>query len=205
MQVDKAVEGEALLGKALAISQAQNAQNLLFQAVPLQDLSSLSFRRWHFAEAERYSRQALEIYKKEVGPDHSYVVANLRYLAGLRLFQGDYRQAESLYREALTTEEHARGLDTLEVAVCLGRLAFVLEAMGNFQAAEKSQHSGARTPLISSSATPPRFSVPVRLSPSAVNSQTTPGRFPFAVESVTLIVFPSMCAASAGRTAPPRG
>src|SRR4029450_3212910 len=53
-----------------------------------------------YAEALASSQQALAVFEREVGPDHPDVANVLNNLAGIYQDQGEYAEAERLYRRA---------------------------------------------------------------------------------------------------------
>ena len=62
-----------------------------------------------YAEAEPFARKALELSKKEFGPDHPQTGALLNNVALLYEAQGCYAEAEPLIRRSLAIREKALG------------------------------------------------------------------------------------------------
>src|SRR5215510_785361 len=72
----------------------------LEEACRLHDLA-VSFRaQGQYAEALASSQQALAVFEREVGPDHPDVANVLNNLAGIHQDQGEYTEAERLYRRS---------------------------------------------------------------------------------------------------------
>ena len=77
---------------------------------------------------------------KALGPDHPDVAANLNNLAALYYAQGDYAQAEPLFKRALAIRERALGPDHPDVATSLNNLnnlAELCSTQGNYAQAEQ--------------------------------------------------------------------
>ena len=55
------------------------------------------YEQGRYAEAERFARKALELSRKEFGPDHPHVATSLNNLAELYQAQGRYAVAKPLY------------------------------------------------------------------------------------------------------------
>ena len=88
------------------------------------------------AEAEPFSKRALAIYEKTLGPDHPYVATALGNLAELSDDQGRYADAEPLYKRALAIEEKTLGPNHRDVAVSLNNLASLYSNQGRYAEAE---------------------------------------------------------------------
>ncbi len=89
-----------------------------------------------YAEAEPFARKALELSRKEFGPDHPHTGALLNDLALLYQAQGRYAEAEPLQKSALAIMEKALGPEQPHVATSLFNHAGVLGVQGRYAEAE---------------------------------------------------------------------
>ena len=78
----------------------------------------------------------LAIEEKVLGPEHPDVAGSLYNLAYLYEFQGNYIEAEPLYRRAVVILENALGPEHPDVAPALNNLAELLRLQGNYPDAE---------------------------------------------------------------------
>ena len=76
------------------------------------------------------AKKALELAEKSLGPDHPTVATSLNNLAALFQAQGQYTQAEPLYRRSLAIREKSLGPDHPDVATSLNNLAQHYQAQG---------------------------------------------------------------------------
>ena len=114
-------------GLALAQSAALKEAFNKYQALDTQG---------RYAEAERFARKALELGRKEFGPDHPHTGAFLNNLALLHQAQGRYGEAEPLHKRALEINEKALGSEHPLVATDLNNLAALYRAQGRYAEAE---------------------------------------------------------------------
>ena len=114
-------------GLALAQSAALKEAFNKYQALDTQG---------RYAEAERFARKALELGRKEFGPDHPHTGAFLNNLALLHQAQGRYGEAEPLQKRALGIREKARGPEHPDVSQSLNNLAELDRAQGRYAEAE---------------------------------------------------------------------
>ena len=83
-----------------------------------------------------------------LGPDHPDIATSLSNLAGLYYTQGQYGQAEPLYKRSLAIREKALGPDHPNVAQILGNMAALYRATNRKQEAEKLEQGAARIRVI---------------------------------------------------------
>jgi non-specific serine/threonine protein kinase/serine/threonine-protein kinase len=88
------------------------------------------------AEAEPHLRQALEIHKRVLGPEHPDVAASLNDLASLLHDRGKRTEAEPLYREALRIRKKVLGPGHLDTSATLNDLGLLLKQQGDLDGAE---------------------------------------------------------------------
>ncbi|HET6467524.1 MAG TPA: tetratricopeptide repeat protein [Geminicoccaceae bacterium] len=94
------------------------------------------YRGGHYAEADRYLREALERGERELGPGHPEVARALNDLANLSRDRGRYGDAEPLYRRAVAIREAVLGPDHPLVAQSLNDLAVLYRNQGRHTEAE---------------------------------------------------------------------
>lgn len=88
-----------------------------------------------YTEAEPLYQRALEIYEKELGPDHPYVATSIENLANLCRDLGKYDQAKDLYQRALTLSE--KTANYFSKAAILNNLAKLYQLQGKYDQAEQ--------------------------------------------------------------------
>jgi tetratricopeptide (TPR) repeat protein len=93
-------------------------------------------RKAQHAEAERISRELLEIRRRWLGADHPDTAATYDVLAGSLKAQGKYAEAEPLYQKALAAKLEALGAGHPETATTYRNFAANLNAQGRFAEAE---------------------------------------------------------------------
>jgi tetratricopeptide (TPR) repeat protein len=130
------MEAEPLLRRALAICEANPAQDELTLGIILRSLSEFLVAFNHMAEAEPLIRRALEIHENNLGADNNQVAADLHSLAGLLQASARLEEAEPLMRRALAIDEENFGSNHPAVARHLTRLASLLKNMNRLEEAE---------------------------------------------------------------------
>ena len=102
----------------------------------LNNMGSYYHCRTLYAKAEPLYQRALEIWEKQLGPDHPEVAISLNNLAVLLKDQGKYGKAEPLCQRALAIREKQLGPDHPEIATSLNTLAALLQDQGKYCDAE---------------------------------------------------------------------
>jgi len=97
----------------------------------LRELDDLDEATW---EAEI----ALDLYREGLGPEHPRVALAIGNIANIKIVQGEYAEAESLYTEGLALSERALGPDHRQCGVFLFNLGRLQHAMGDEPAAQAS-------------------------------------------------------------------
>ena len=82
------------------------------------------------------ARKAIDMAEKHPGSAPPEVATSLSTLADLLRAQGQYAEAEGLYKHALAIDEKALGSDNPDVGVDLNNLAVLYEAQGRYALAE---------------------------------------------------------------------
>lgn len=98
--------------------------------------AELLSKQGRYNDAIVIARKALEVIKKEVGPEHPDVATSLNKLAMLYYAQSKYEQAESLFKKALEIRDNALGPEHPHVARNLCNLANVYFAQRKYEQAE---------------------------------------------------------------------
>ena len=91
----------------------------------LNNLAALYSNQGHYSEAEMLYKQALEIWKKALGPDHPDVAQSLNNLAALYYHQGYYSEAEPLLKQALEIMKNVLGPDHPDVVTISNNLTYL--------------------------------------------------------------------------------
>jgi tetratricopeptide (TPR) repeat protein len=107
-------------------------------AADYMNLGNIQFQWGHYTEAEKYHRQALEIYQAWYGNDSSNTADIMNYVAKDLVSESRYDNAEILLNEALAAFEHAYGRDPHpSVAMALGQLGTIALKRGKLDEAER--------------------------------------------------------------------
>jgi tetratricopeptide (TPR) repeat protein len=85
-----------------------------------------------YADAIPLAERSVELYERDLGPEHPYVAAVLTTLAELRRETGEHAKAEPLFQRALAIREKTLGPDHPEVATLLNELALLYGATGDY-------------------------------------------------------------------------
>jgi serine/threonine-protein kinase len=139
---------EAALKQAL--QDAHGGENSSLSAKIVANLGLLEFDWGHYAAAENYARQALNMQSKLAGTQTPAYAGALIDLAEARLFQGDASGAEPLLREALAIREQKFNAGNPAILAAQVRLGEDLTQQGKLPEAE----AGLRQALASAKAEP---------------------------------------------------
>jgi eukaryotic-like serine/threonine-protein kinase len=135
--VARQVLDEYVLGRAAKALQTQFADQPLVQA-RLHDAIGHAYRDLGlYREAEPHLRTALDLRKRELGPEHELVADSVFELAWLLLDKDDYDAAEPIVREGLALERSLHGEETEQLAEFLVMLAAVRTGKGDEDEAER--------------------------------------------------------------------
>jgi serine/threonine protein kinase len=99
-------------------------------------VSRVLSRTGTLAEGEAMARQAVEMQKKFLGPEHKDVAYTLAWLAGLQTDKGELAEAEDTLREALAMNRKLLGDRHPETAAVVANLASILLGRGKLAQAE---------------------------------------------------------------------
>ena len=82
-------------------------------------------------------KEALKVAEETFGSDHPNVATSLNNLAMLYQAQGNYAEAERLYKRALEIREKSLGPDQPQVATLLENMIEVYKSIGEKEKAER--------------------------------------------------------------------
>jgi serine/threonine-protein kinase len=126
---------EPLLTRALAEYEAMPDAPPLDRAGALTSIANLHFDLQQFAEAVPPTREALEIQRRELGPNHPEVLTSLGNLATLTARAGQPDSALALHAEVLALRR-ALGPQEQSVAVTLNNMGSLLLGVDRYDEAE---------------------------------------------------------------------
>jgi serine/threonine-protein kinase len=127
---------ESLYVTALGILRRQPPQYILNLVGVLNGLVGLASDRGDYRRAEAYAREALELQRRTLGPDHPMVTDPMGLVANELYNQRRFAEAEALIQEALAITERAVGAQHGRVALVRTALARTHAAMGRLPEAE---------------------------------------------------------------------
>ena len=99
-------------------------------------LGALQTRIGDWAEAKRYFERTVQIYEQHYGPEHAYVAAPLRNLAGAHQAAGEYAAALEILERALAICEQASGPGQRCAIGHLRSMASVMRDAGDLEGAK---------------------------------------------------------------------
>ena len=94
-------DGKRLLERALVLFESRADGGSAAAAEALTELAKAAYEQGRYAEAEKYTRQALEIRERVLGAQHPNTASSLHGLGADCNAQGRYAEAERYYRRAL--------------------------------------------------------------------------------------------------------
>ncbi len=98
--------------------------------------ASKLYQQGKYSDAEKVTKEALEVAKRTFGSDHPDVATTLNNLALLYRSQGKYAEAEPLYKRALVIYEKALGKNHPQVAQSLNNLGLLYYFQGRYARVE---------------------------------------------------------------------
>ncbi|BBD59672.1 hypothetical protein NIES2109_24610 [Nostoc sp. HK-01] len=122
--LNKAVELQKELGLEKDLASSLNNLALLYES------------QGRYSEAEPLYIQALSLYRKLLGEEHSDIATSLNNLAALYESQGRYSEAEPLYIKALALTRKLLGEEHPDIATSLNNLAALYDSQGRYSEAE---------------------------------------------------------------------
>jgi eukaryotic-like serine/threonine-protein kinase len=102
----------------------------------MSNLANVYRSQGKYAQAEALSRQALEIQRRVVGPDHPDTLYSMNNLADVYYQQSKSSQAEALYGQILAERRHALGSEHPDTMASASDLALAYRSQGKFVQSE---------------------------------------------------------------------
>jgi non-specific serine/threonine protein kinase/serine/threonine-protein kinase len=90
-----------------------------------------------YSRAESLLKQAVDVRRNVLGPEHPGTLSSARLLAWTTSEEGRYEEAESMLRQLVSTDKRVLGLDDRRTLAAESTLAWTLELTGHFADAEK--------------------------------------------------------------------
>lgn len=131
---NKTAAAEAVGKKALALAEQTKDQRYIITW--LDRLTALYRAAARYADAEPYSKRALELEGKYSGLDHPNYAGALTNRANLLCDQNKYAEAESLFKRALAIYQKQPGVDPGDLATAINNLAAVYKDQAKYAEAE---------------------------------------------------------------------
>src|ERR1044071_9650317 len=125
-----------ILLATLALAFASQSLPELLRAKELNQRAAHNSDQGRLADAASLYRMALDIERRELGPNDLEVAKTLNTLQDVLVRLGNLREAEPLCRQALTIRETALGPHDTSVAISLNNLAEILRATNRYTAAD---------------------------------------------------------------------
>ena len=133
-----------MFAQALAIYRNAEGERSLAVASSLSNLAQAAIWLDDFALAEKYQREAMNIFQETVSrnhPDHAVALATLGFILTQR---GQYREAEQLLNEALDIEREVFGAENQHVAEIDSHLGILYEKQGDLPRAIQATSAAVR-------------------------------------------------------------
>lgn len=136
-------EAEQVLRESIAMKRRTAAEPQSV-AIGLNNLGTLLFDRGDIVGAEPLFREALEIWRAELGNDHRYVTRALNNIAAVLKNRGNLDAAEPLYQEALAIRRRTLSENHPDIATSLANLANLMDRRGAHHEAENLHREALR-------------------------------------------------------------
>ena len=91
----------------------------------------------HYAEAEKLTRETLDIQSRVLRPEHSRTLSSMILLTSILAHEGRYVEAEKLYRETLDVARRVLGSENRDTLGLMRGLTETLSHEGHYAEAEK--------------------------------------------------------------------
>lgn len=135
-------EADALLERALTLMRAHHADHPEYLIDPLGNAALSAFHAQRYDDAERLTREVLQISARTRGPMHETTLAQHQNLAILLQMRGEVEQAEREMRRLVELWMAAKGPRHPATLVAQRDLATVLRSTRRFDEAERILHDG---------------------------------------------------------------
>ena len=131
-----------LLERALQIREMHPQTTLQEKANTLADVADLNFELGHYAKAETYFRQSIELYQQFTEPGDDELVSSISGLATVLSYQDKLEQAEELNQQVLDIQLKKFGPLSVEAGDAYTNLGHVLRDSGKFDQADEALTRG---------------------------------------------------------------
>jgi serine/threonine protein kinase/tetratricopeptide (TPR) repeat protein len=128
-------DAKALYIRSLGILETTNAPQSDVSAV-LDDLAKVYAREHQWTLAKQTNERALEIDRRVLGDDHPVIAKHLNSLAIVAENMGDFKRAETLYRDSIRRNERAYGHRHPETVAAMDNYGLLLQREGRLAEAE---------------------------------------------------------------------
>ena len=133
---EKYPEAIGLATKAFDLRHGIASDDDILTANSADQLGFLNNKARHYAEGEKWTRMAVDIFQRLYGERHPNYAIGLDNLAFYAEWHGDYAKAESLYKQELAILRETIGESTAEYAATLDSLAMMYVKRGDYTKAE---------------------------------------------------------------------
>ena len=93
----------------------------------------------HYAEAEKLTRETVDIDRRVLGPENGDTLSSTDTLAQIMYLEGRYAESERVYRQALDVNRRVLGREHPVTTAVMGGLAQTLVAEGRYAEGERLQ------------------------------------------------------------------
>jgi CHAT domain-containing protein/Tfp pilus assembly protein PilF len=124
----------------MRVAELRKATDKDRQLQEARDLSAESLRLYRagkYDESHPLVERALEIRRKELGPEHLDVAQSMNNLGNIYYYKGEYEKAELLYQDSLALRKKMLGPEHHQVAASLNNLALIYYDQGDYEKAEQ--------------------------------------------------------------------
>ena len=121
---------------ALEIKHSCNANETLEKAKLYLSVGIAHKYMGNLEQAKKFNESALDIYVKQLGPDHVYVATSYDNLGTVYRNLGDFQQAKDSHARALDIRLKQLGPEHVDVATSNNNLGIVYRNLGDFQQAK---------------------------------------------------------------------
>ena len=108
-------------------------------------LAQIARERHHDKEAASHFKRVLALQIQALGPEHYQIALTLDDLAAIAVNQGEYPEAEELYRRAVAIHEKVNPVENLALAETLEHYATLLARVNRAADAESQEFRAGRS------------------------------------------------------------
>jgi eukaryotic-like serine/threonine-protein kinase len=133
---DRQVTVEELLNKAAARIAGKFDDNPAVEAAIRQTVGDAYMELGLYTQGQPHMERALELRRRELGPEHRETLTSMNNLAALYEAQGQYEKAERLFTQALDAHRRLLGIEHPDTLKSMNNMAFLYEGRGQYEKAE---------------------------------------------------------------------